>query len=378
MKKIAVVTHDSLNPLVGGGALRTLLVAKELSKRGNEVILFVPSITNSLENMPVVHLPAPRKVRSQVLSAVKFNIRLLFRLLKYAHDVDRFFVHNTIAMPAVLLVAFIRKKKIILDITDIHAEYLRVGNPSIMEKAIRPLLLWLEYFMIRQATKVIVVTESMKQQIVRRKIAEEKIKVIYDGASVERYSPEKEPKAEFNIIHLGTVDKQHGVHYLALAAEKVIKKFPDVCFYIVGDGRELPRVKKIVAEKNLTTNFVFTGYVNHFEVQRYLKKCLIGIIPRPNSLPNNLVITLKLPEYWASGTAVIASRLTGIQEIATDGKNIVFFEPDNPEDLAEKIIYLLENPDFARRLAENGREVVRKFSWPELIKQIAEYFNENR
>lgn len=373
MKKIGVITHDSLNPLVGGGALRTLLVARELSKRGNEVILFVPSTTSYLENMPVIHLPQPRKVRSQVLSAIKFNVRLLLRLFKYAKHIDIFFVHNTIAMPAVLFFSFLTNKKIILDITDIHAEYLKVGNPNIIEKIIRPLLLWIEYFMIRKANKVIVVTKTMLEQVVKKGTSRDKVIVVYDGADISKFSSNKNLQSEFNIIHLGTVDKQHGVHYIALAAEKVIKEFPNLHFYIVGDGRELVRVKKIVEEKKLEKYFTFTGYVSHFEVQKYLEKCGIGIIPRPYSLPNNMVITLKLPEYWASGTAVISSRLLGIEEIAKDRENILFFEPDNPNDLAEKIVLLIKNPQLRVSIANGGRESVKKFFWPELINQIVDY-----
>ena len=48
------------------------------------------------------------------------------------------------------------------------------------------------------------------------------------------------------------------------------------------------------------------------------KDYYIGVIPRPDSAFNHLVITLKLLEYWASGTVVIAARLRGIEEVAKE------------------------------------------------------------
>ena len=83
MEKIAhivVSTHDSLHPIRGGGALRTLKIAEELKRRGHRVIIVAPTDgTGELSGIRTHWLHAPRKQRSQLLSLLKFNIRLKIR-----------------------------------------------------------------------------------------------------------------------------------------------------------------------------------------------------------------------------------------------------------------------------------------------------------
>lgn len=76
---------------------------------------------------------------------------------------------------------------------------------------------------------------------------------------------------------------------------------------------------------------------------------------------------LKLLEYWASGTTVIASRLKGIEEITRDNRDIMFAEPGDPKDLAAQILLFLENHTITKRLSLEGRNSVVSFSWEDVI-----------
>lgn len=93
-----VSTHDSMAPIKGGGALRTLKCAEEFKKRGHKVTIIAPTDkVGEISGIKVHWLHAPRKQRSQILSSIKFNVRLLHKFLQFARTTDMFFVHNTIA-----------------------------------------------------------------------------------------------------------------------------------------------------------------------------------------------------------------------------------------------------------------------------------------
>jgi len=370
---IIVTTHDWLNPIVGGGALRTVKVAEEFKRRGHQVTILGASKTNYVNGMKVFSLPPPTKRRSQVLSAIKFNFRLLRRLLILLPNTDLIFVHNTVAAASAMILNMFFHKRFILDVTDIHAEYLKYGKPNFFERLLTPLLLWIEYQIICSANRVIVVTRVMRERLIRKGLEPRKVTVVYDGAEIEKYNAEKVKTDEFGIIHLGWVDKQHGVHGLAEAAGEIIKKIPNIKFYVIGDGRELPRVKKSAKEFKVYNKFLFTGFIPHLETGQYLSQATVGVILRPDTLPNNLVVTLKLLAYWATGTVVVSSRLKGIEEIAQDGKDIVFFEPENWQDLAQKIITLAKNPKLVNHLRKNGLEKVKKFDWRNLIPRVVDF-----
>ena len=72
---------------------------------------------------------------------------------------------------------------------------------------------------------------------------------------------------------------------------------------------------------------------------------------------------------------IVAVDLPSIREEVTDGKDILLAKPDDPKSLAEKIGHVLENPDFARRLADNAYRLADEFSWEKRAARLSEVFN---
>ncbi len=374
IKGVIVSTHDNLYPNFGGGALRTIKCAEEFKRQGLMVKIIAPADRiEKLNGMSIYWLHQPIKYGSQVFSALKFNIRILIKFLQHINDADMFFFHNTIAAISMPALKRIFHKKFALDITDIHAEYLPVGKRSILEKMATPLLLKIEYTIIKAADSMTVATQAMKDLLVSKGVKESKIMVVYDGVDIKEFTPEKTEDAHKNIIHLGTIDRQHGVEYLIRAIPLVKARHPEAKFFIVGGGRELKNVIRIAQNSNVYGNCVFTNRLPTHEAQQILKRCGIGVIPRPDNLANRIVTTLKIYEYWASGTAVVSSALAGIKEISIDGENIILFRPDDINDLANKIIGLLDNQVTLRKLQENSLRKAREFDWVDQIKKIVSF-----
>ena len=374
IRNIIVSTHDSLHPVKGGGALRTLKVAEEFKMRGHNVTIIAPTDGKAVLNgVKVYWLHAPKKQRSQILSSLKFNVRLLRKFLHFAADTDMFFVHNTISAASLLFLKIFFRFRYVLDITDIHAEYLPVGKRNIVEIIVTPILLFIEYRIIKSADRIIAVTNAMRNHLIIKGVPKEKIEVVYDGAETDRISTSKEPGFEKNIIHLGIVDRQHGVEYFIGAIPGVIKKRPDSKFFIIGGGRELDNIKRLAKSLGVIENCVFTGHLQCEEAREFLKKASIGVIPRQDNLPNRIITTLKLYEYWASGTAVVSSRLEGIAEIAAEEKNILFFKPGSCDDLAEKLISLLDDRKAVESMRAEGYRAAEKFRWSKLIPGIVDF-----
>ena len=82
--------------------------------------------------------------------------------------------------------------------------------------------------------------------------------------------------------------------------------------------------------------------------------------------------TLKLYEYWAARTAVVASRLEGISEIAEDAGDVLFFRAGSSEDMAGKIIRLLGDPGLTAALARRGALTVEKYTWKAAAARIVD------
>ena len=371
---IIVSTHDSICPIKGGGALRTIKAAEEFKRLGHAVTIIAPTDeVGEISGIKVHWLHAPKKQRSQILSSIKFNVRLFRKFLQFAGTTDMFFVHNAIAAATIPFLRRFYRFKFVLDITDVHAEYLAAARRNLFEKLLTPSILAVEYWIIGSADRVIVVTRAMKDLLVKNGIAANRIEVIYDAAEIDKIEPGKEAGSENAVIHLGTVDRQHGVELFIEAIPLVAAARPDARFFIVGGGRELQNVIKLAEKLGVRGLCVFTDTLPCDEARRYLRKAAIGVIPRHDELPNRIVTTLKVYEYWAGQTAVVASRLEGIVEIAEDGRDILFFRAGSAADMAEKIIRLLGDRALTASLARQGAETVRKYTWSNTVPKIAEF-----
>lgn len=374
-RNIIISTHDHLHPIMGGGALRTLKVAHEFKKRGYNLRIIAPADTaiNELNGVEVLSVKPPRKQRSQILSAIKFNIRLLIKFVRFASETDIFFIHNTIAAIFLPFLKKFFKFRFNLDITDIHAEYLLIGKRNLFEKLLTPYLSRYEYFIIRSADHITVATKTMKRLLILKGIPQEKMDVVYDGVDKENIIQEKDKGAEYGVIHLGAIDRQHGVEVIIQAIPYVTKEFPKVRFFFVGGGRELLNMKNLAEKLGVINNCIFTDWLPCKEARSLLKKATIGIIPRKDILPNRVITTLKIYEYWASKTAIISSFLEGIKEIASDKEDVLWFESGNAEDLARKIKFLLIHKDFKEKLIKGGLVTVNNFDINESAFRIADF-----
>jgi glycosyltransferase involved in cell wall biosynthesis len=362
-KNIIVSTHDSICPIRGGGGLRTLKVAYEFKKRGYNVIIIAPTDkVRELNGIKIHWLYPPRKQRSQILSSLKFNLRLLRKFFKFIRTTDMFFIHNTIAAATLPFLMRIYKFKFILDVTDIHAEYLLIGKRNIFERILTPCLLKYEYFIIKSADFITVATKAMRNLLMSKGINYSKMEVVYDGVDKENVPLQKEKNAEHGILHLGAIDRQHGVEILVRAIPIVITEFPQARFFFVGGGRELLNIKELARKLGVFDKCIFTGCLAYDAAKEFLKKATIGIISRENTLPNRIITTLKIYEYWASKVTVIAPPLAGIQEIASNNDDILWFRSGDAQDLGRKIISLLKNADFKEKLIRGGLIAVNKFN----------------
>ncbi|MBA7652869.1 hypothetical protein ES703_60708 [subsurface metagenome] len=108
------------------------------------------------------------------------------------------------------------------------------------------------------------------------------------------------------------------------------------------------------------TNYL--GYIPYGEHYSFIKIANIGLViflPLPNqerAMPN------KPFEYMACSLPMVMSNFSYWQEIFSECA--LFVNPYDPEDIAEKVLYLLDNPDEAKKLSDEGRELIeKKYNW---------------
>lgn len=370
--KVVLTVEDPISPTRGGGAFRILSTGKEFRKRGHDVKFYAHSNKSIICGIPVESIPVASQTKSIFGSTANLMIILFYKLVKNRRNIDLVFAHNIAAAIPALVFCRLFRKKFVYDMTDIQTEYFLENKPGKVWKQIVKGLVALEYFVIKLSPRVIVVTEAMREVLIKNGVDRNKISVVYDGVDIDEFSSKKEKKDFIKIVHHGGICPHDGVPLIPKAAKHVLAKCPDTKFYILAEGIDMHNVKRSVAESNVGNSFVFTGWVSYEDMKEHLRTSDIGLIARTDIQPNNTVITLKLLDYWASGNAVVAPRLRGISEVSTHGKDILLFEPGNEKSLADAIIKLIEDKKLLKRLQENGNKTVQDFDWPLLAKKIAD------
>jgi glycosyltransferase involved in cell wall biosynthesis len=133
-----------------------------------------------------------------------------------------------------------------------------------------------------------------------------------------------------------------------------------------GGGKYFNALKKYV-EINAIRDIVFTGWVKYEEIEEYLSICDIYICPWRLTPDTEITLPSKIAEVIGMGKPVVMSKLTGMQSVFSDMEDIVFFEPENPKDLARKVTKLIRDKNLYNKIVQNTLEKCKELSWEQII-----------
>jgi len=146
------------------------------------------------------------------------------------------------------------------------------------------------------------------------------------------------------------------------ALYKIKETIPDVKLYVLRDIPENHFMRKYIQKNNLKDNVIFVGYKRPPEYYQYIKSSDIIILPSRTE-----GIAASLLEDMAFCKPIVATNAGGTPELIKDGIN-GFLTPINSEDIAEKVVYLYENPDVRNKISHANCKYVKRFKWDEIIK----------
>ncbi len=167
------------------------------------------------------------------------------------------------------------------------------------------------------------------------------------------------------IVYTGHLYSWKGVDTLAKTYSRIA---PNTFIYFVGGTEE--DVARMEKQYPSAKNLIFKHHRPHDEIPLWQRAADVLVLP--NSGKENIstqdTSPMKLFEYMASGTPIVASRLPSIEEIVTD-KEVFFVEPDNAEALADGITNALTSPEATVR-ATAARAAVGEHTWEKRAKRI--------
>lgn len=264
----------------------------------------------------------------------------------------------------------VKRRPFVFELRDLWpASIVAVGamKPS---RAIRALE-QLELFLYRQATAVVSVTESFREDLVRRGVPEQKVHVVLNGVDLQRYVPQErdaELAAEFDIHPGQFVAGYMGTHGMAHALPKVLeaaeqlKERQDIVFFFAGSGAERGTVERLVRERGLSNVRLIPRQPKE-RMPALWSLCDVALVPLRNSPLFTTVIPSKIFEAMAMGVPILMSLPEGeatriVRQVGVG----VCVPPEDPVALASELVALAERPDRRQALGQVSRAAANRFS----------------
>jgi glycosyltransferase involved in cell wall biosynthesis len=237
----------------------------------------------------------------------------------------------------------------IFELRDLWPESIKAVGAMKNERAIR-FLEWVEMFLYRKSAKVVSVTRSFKDILMRRGIDGGKIEVITNGVDISQFKPRpKDPEltaklgmqGKFVAGYIGTHGLAHGLETLLAAAERL--RGQDIVFLFLGDGARKDALKQMAAEKKLD-NVVFVDSVSKADVARYWSLLDVSVIHLKKTDLFTTVIPSKLFESMGMGLPVLHGVEGESADIVREEGAGIPFEPENVDQLCDALVRLKSNP----------------------------------
>ncbi len=236
--------------------------------------------------------------------------------------------------------------------------------------------LCLEKWLAPCTDRIVCISEAERQSAQREHIApDSKLALIPNGIDVEAVrnavglSRESLGIADdaFVVGMIGRLSPQKAPDVFIRAAKLIHDEVPNSAFIIVGNGEEEEEVRNFAKENGL--QLVVTGWTD-------VPYCYLKVFDVAMLLSRWEGFGLAVVEYMAAEKNVVASRTDAIPTLVEDGVDGLLVDVDNPQDAADKVLWLYRHPEEAAEMRRKALEkVIENYDIKRVVDQHMEMFN---
>jgi len=370
MKKIIFYTDT---PIYGGAERHMLLLADKLDKQAYSVHL-VCANQKTLDNWVKEWLEHGHSV-TRMKVAHKHDPRNLFQLKQIIKKEKPNLLHIHLWNPASCRYAFSAAGKSVPIVVTEHDPFPLSGIKNSLKKRY-----------LNKTTHVIMVSDANKNLWLQLyPFLKEKISTVHNGidlelfnskiihfSSQERLKIRKElfsaKSDDFVILSVAALHKRKGIDVLINAFAKLFSERENVKLVIAGEGPEQKHLEKLISSLKIFNKIVLLGYQEN--IPALMKAADLFVLPSRKE-----AFGLVLTEAMAAQLPIIASCTGGIPEIIHNNKNGILVEPENPDKLAESIMFMIKNKAARDKLTYVAHHDVKTFDAEIMAQKTARIYS---
>lgn len=344
-----------------GGTEQLILLIKGLKNKGHNISLICQpksEIINRLANTGIKIKTIKMRQDYDVLSAINLRKFLKDEKIELLHS------HHSRAH-AIGLLATLGLKNVKFVVTRQVVFNLRKNIFSQLK------------YKSERINKYIAISEAVKKKLLNYGIDNAKIEVIYNSTDTIKFNPNVEsnvrkelgiPDNLFVCCLVSNYSYYKGHTFFLEAIPEITKNFPEAKFLIA--GVIINDLKDIARNLNIANNIFFLGFRR--DIPQILKASNLLVCP---SIEEGLGVAII--EAMAMELPVVATNVGGISELVQNKLSGILIESKNAKALSDAIIYMIKNPEDAKKMGKKGRElVVKNFSFETMISKHEKLYAE--
>jgi glycosyltransferase involved in cell wall biosynthesis len=358
-----------------------LEIRNSLRKQGHEVLLFCPAIERKQVRPGESGVYFVPTVLPPYLNHVFYQLSLpvVMGLSRLREKPDWIYTRPHFATIAPAVVGWLLRIPHILHLSGDPVDQLMSAKQFSL---LRVPYTMLEKVNCKLSRGVVVETPNMKDIYEKRHgLRPEKVFAIANGVNTELFRPmdKEEARREMGIErdvpivgYQGNIREHEGIDHLVEAAASVLQQVPMTRFLIVGDGPAKEHLMEIARSTGVLERFSFVGRVQYESVPAYIACMDVCVVPRNRDrFQKTGISSLKVREYLACGRSVVGTDITGIGDLLREADAGIALSPENPGELAEAVIKLLQDKSLREKMGSRGREfAVQHLSWDATARAI--------
>jgi len=363
--------------------------ANTLKENGADVSIICPKMKNytasyeEINGIKIYRHALPLEARGALGYLLEYGIALFWEFfLSWKIFLRKRFhvIHGCNPPDLIFLVAIWFKLfgvKYVFDHHDINPElfYAKFKKRGVLYK----FMIFFERLTFATANYSIATNKSYKNIAIKRgKMDEDRIQIVRSGPNLERLKLLPKDKQylkgkNYLVGYVGVIGEQEGIDLLLESIQYIINLRQDIQFAIIGGGSDLDRHIKSSQDLGLDDFVDFYGRVPDELMLSVLNSTDVCVNPdKPNEM-NNLSTMNKIMEYMALKKPIVQYDLKEGRYSAQDAS--LYAECTSTKDFAEKIIYLLDNPDLRTKMSDFGYDrVIRELSWDHENKNLVSIY----
>ena len=241
---------------------------------------------------------------------------------------------------------------------------------------------WLITYALKRVDLITCDGSNLRKALIELGTEPQKIYRICWGTDTRKFNPEQRSEKiredlgisnSPTIISSKNLEIPYDIESLVKSIPIVLKKVPEAKFVIAGRGSQETVLKQLAKSLGVSDSVRFVGWIPSDEYPQYLASADIYVCTSLSD--GGLAISTK--EAMACRLPVVITNLEVNTEWIKDGENGFVVPLQDPESLAEKIIYLIEHEDIRMKFGELGRKMVKeRFEYDKELKKVENLYEQ--